>query len=238
MVSGTSSTDTGSKRTPPRLPRGPHADHVRRVLWKTSGHWDKYRDNMYIVEVESEATFALKPMNCPATPDLRQRAAQLPRPAAADERSRDSCTATRSRASLHGLMRVRPSRRTTPTCSAPRPDRGRGDRRDRLRARALRPLRARLPARALDRGPRSESATTSDVGPAPSRRCRRRSSGADVAVRDERGRRRLLRAEDRRAPDRRDRPRMAAGHGPARLQLARAVRPGRTPAPTTTTTGR
>ncbi len=33
-------------------------------LWKTSGHWDKYRDNMFITEYEDRA-MALKPMNCP-----------------------------------------------------------------------------------------------------------------------------------------------------------------------------
>src|SRR5207302_52479 len=34
-------------------------------LWKQSGHWDTYRDNMYITEVE-ERQMGLKPMNCPA----------------------------------------------------------------------------------------------------------------------------------------------------------------------------
>ncbi|HTI32860.1 MAG TPA: threonine--tRNA ligase [Miltoncostaea sp.] len=33
-------------------------------LWKTSGHWDNYRENMYFTEVE-EQSFAIKPMNCP-----------------------------------------------------------------------------------------------------------------------------------------------------------------------------
>jgi threonyl-tRNA synthetase len=33
-------------------------------LWMTSGHWQKYRDNMFVTEVE-ERQFALKPMNCP-----------------------------------------------------------------------------------------------------------------------------------------------------------------------------
>src|SRR5437773_2487805 len=34
-------------------------------LWKQSGHWDTYRDNMYVTEVE-ERQMGLKPMNCPA----------------------------------------------------------------------------------------------------------------------------------------------------------------------------
>ena len=33
-------------------------------LWKTSGHWDNYRENMYFTEVEGQS-FAMKPMNCP-----------------------------------------------------------------------------------------------------------------------------------------------------------------------------
>jgi threonyl-tRNA synthetase len=33
-------------------------------LWKTSGHWDKYRENMFVTESEDRA-FAIKPMNCP-----------------------------------------------------------------------------------------------------------------------------------------------------------------------------
>src|SRR5438270_5622620 len=34
------------------------------ALWKTSGHWDKYRDNMFVTEYE-ERQMAVKPMNCP-----------------------------------------------------------------------------------------------------------------------------------------------------------------------------
>jgi threonyl-tRNA synthetase len=33
-------------------------------LWKTSGHWDNYRENMYFTEIEGQS-FAVKPMNCP-----------------------------------------------------------------------------------------------------------------------------------------------------------------------------
>jgi threonyl-tRNA synthetase len=37
---------------------------VNKRLWEQSGHWDYYRDNMFMVEVE-EQLFSLKPMNCP-----------------------------------------------------------------------------------------------------------------------------------------------------------------------------
>ncbi len=33
-------------------------------LWKTSGHWDNYKDNMYFVEID-QCDYAIKPMNCP-----------------------------------------------------------------------------------------------------------------------------------------------------------------------------
>lgn len=37
---------------------------LNRELWERSGHWDKYKDNMYFTEID-ETDFALKPMNCP-----------------------------------------------------------------------------------------------------------------------------------------------------------------------------
>ena len=37
---------------------------VSEKLWRQSGHWDLYRDNMFLVEAENQ-TFSLKPMNCP-----------------------------------------------------------------------------------------------------------------------------------------------------------------------------
>jgi threonyl-tRNA synthetase len=37
---------------------------VSERLWRQSGHWDLYRDNMYLIESEGQ-TFSLKPMNCP-----------------------------------------------------------------------------------------------------------------------------------------------------------------------------
>jgi threonyl-tRNA synthetase len=36
-----------------------------RALWETSGHWQTYRENMFVTQTEDERIFALKPMNCP-----------------------------------------------------------------------------------------------------------------------------------------------------------------------------
>ena len=39
---------------------------VDRALWEQSGHWEKFREHMFIARVEDEdRTYALKPMNCP-----------------------------------------------------------------------------------------------------------------------------------------------------------------------------
>ena len=45
------------------LVQGPQVMKVD--LWKISGHYDNYRENMYFTEIENEA-YAIKPMNCPA----------------------------------------------------------------------------------------------------------------------------------------------------------------------------
>jgi threonyl-tRNA synthetase len=34
-------------------------------LWITSGHWEKFRENMFLIPIDEEHTYAIKPMNCP-----------------------------------------------------------------------------------------------------------------------------------------------------------------------------
>jgi len=75
-------------------------------LWKTSGHWEKYRDNMFLVEQE-ERSFGLKPMNCPGHmllfgSQLRSYRELPIRFAESSTLHRDEPTGT-----LHGLLRVR-----------------------------------------------------------------------------------------------------------------------------------
>ena len=36
-----------------------------RSLWEKSGHWEKFKENMFTVKTEDKRIFALKPMNCP-----------------------------------------------------------------------------------------------------------------------------------------------------------------------------
>src|ERR687894_31068 len=75
-------------------------------LFRMSGHWDVYRDNMYFTEVE-DRTFGLKPMNCPAHiqlyKDARHSYRDLPiRYSEAGLVHRHEPSGT-----LHGLLRVR-----------------------------------------------------------------------------------------------------------------------------------
>jgi threonyl-tRNA synthetase len=76
------------------------------ALWQQSGHWDKYRDNMYFTEVEGR-TMGLKPMNCPAHIQIyrnsRRSYRELPL------RLAEMGLVHRHEASgvLHGLLRVR-----------------------------------------------------------------------------------------------------------------------------------
>jgi threonyl-tRNA synthetase len=36
-----------------------------RSLWETSGHWENYQDNMFLIPIEEHTTYGVKPMNCP-----------------------------------------------------------------------------------------------------------------------------------------------------------------------------
>ncbi|MEM9500085.1 MAG: threonine--tRNA ligase, partial [Pseudomonadota bacterium] len=40
-------------------------DIMDRALWETSGHWQNYRENMFLAETQDDRDYALKPMNCP-----------------------------------------------------------------------------------------------------------------------------------------------------------------------------
>lgn len=75
-------------------------------LWKTSGHWHVYRDNMYFADIEGQP-MGLKPMNCPAHTQIfkRERRSYRDLPIRYAEQGlvhRDEPSGT-----LHGLLRVR-----------------------------------------------------------------------------------------------------------------------------------
>jgi threonyl-tRNA synthetase len=65
-----------------------------RTLWERSGHWAKYRENMFVAEVADEKkTLAIKPMNCPSPTAIFPSAWQSSAPAIATNRQAP-CTAS------------------------------------------------------------------------------------------------------------------------------------------------
>ena len=90
---------------------------VDRKLWEASGHWDKYRENMFITEVDEESeagahanekrTNALKPMNCPCHVQIYNRSLKSYRDLPLRLAEFGSCHRYESSGSMHGLMRVR-----------------------------------------------------------------------------------------------------------------------------------
>jgi threonyl-tRNA synthetase len=78
-----------------------------RSFWEKSGHWEKYRPNMFVCETEEGEVLALKPMNCPGHVqifDVGQRSyRELPIRMA----EFGACHRYEPSGSLHGLMRVR-----------------------------------------------------------------------------------------------------------------------------------
>ena len=90
---------------------------VDRKLWEASGHWDKYRENMFITEIDETAegsahanekrVNALKPMNCPCHVQVFNQGLKSYRDLPLRMAEFGSCHRYESSGSLHGLMRVR-----------------------------------------------------------------------------------------------------------------------------------
>jgi threonyl-tRNA synthetase len=79
---------------------------VDRALWEASGHWEKFRENMYTSESE-ERIFALKPMNCPCHVQIFNQGVTSYRDLPLRMAEFGSCHRYEPSGSLHGLMRVR-----------------------------------------------------------------------------------------------------------------------------------
>lgn len=85
---------------------------VDRKLWEASGHWDKYQENMFIVEVDEEharekAINALKPMNCPCHVQIYNQGLKSYRDLPLRMAEFGSCNRYEPSGALHGIMRVR-----------------------------------------------------------------------------------------------------------------------------------
>jgi threonyl-tRNA synthetase len=79
---------------------------VDSVLWQKSGHWDKFRQNMFISESE-ERPLAIKPMNCPCHVQIYNQGIKSYRDLPLRMAEFGACHRNEPSGALHGLMRVR-----------------------------------------------------------------------------------------------------------------------------------
>ena len=85
---------------------------VDRKLWEASGHWEKYQEHMFIVEVDEEharekSVNALKPMNCPCHVQIYNQGLKSYRDLPLRMAEFGSCNRYEPSGALHGIMRVR-----------------------------------------------------------------------------------------------------------------------------------
>ena len=85
---------------------------VNRKLWEASGHWEKYQENMFIVEVDEEGARekvvnSLKPMNCPCHVQIFNVGLKSYRDLPLRMAEFGSCARYEPSGALHGIMRVR-----------------------------------------------------------------------------------------------------------------------------------
>lgn len=79
---------------------------VDRALWEASGHWEKFRENMFISESEDKL-LAIKPMNCPCHVQIFKQGITSYRDLPLRMAEFGSCHRNEPSGALHGLMRVR-----------------------------------------------------------------------------------------------------------------------------------
>jgi threonyl-tRNA synthetase len=81
---------------------------VDRALWERSGHWEKFREHMFIAQVEDEdKVLALKPMNCPCHVQIFNQGIRSYRELPLRLAEFGSCHRYEPSGALHGIMRVR-----------------------------------------------------------------------------------------------------------------------------------
>ena len=79
---------------------------IDRTLWEASGHWEKFREHMFIAESE-DRILAVKPMNCPGHVQIFKQGIVSYRDLPIRMAEFGSCHRNEPSGALHGLMRVR-----------------------------------------------------------------------------------------------------------------------------------
>ena len=80
---------------------------VDRALWEKSGHWEKFRENMFTSVIEEDKILALKPMNCPCHVEIFKQGLKSYRDLPLRMAEFGTCHRNEPSGSLHGLLRVR-----------------------------------------------------------------------------------------------------------------------------------
>ena len=80
---------------------------VDRALWEASGHWEKFRENMFTSETHDGEILALKPMNCPCHVQIFNQGIKSYRDLPIRMAEFGCCHRYEPSGALHGLMRVR-----------------------------------------------------------------------------------------------------------------------------------
>jgi threonyl-tRNA synthetase len=80
---------------------------IDRSLWEQSGHWEKFRENMFIAQSADERLLAVKPMNCPGHVQIFKQGLKSYRDLPMRLAEFGSCHRNEPSGALHGIMRVR-----------------------------------------------------------------------------------------------------------------------------------
>jgi len=78
-----------------------------KALWETSGHWEWYRENMFVTQTEDDRVFAIKPMNCPGHVQIFKHGLKSYRDLPLRMAEFGAVSRYEPSGALHGLMRVR-----------------------------------------------------------------------------------------------------------------------------------
>jgi threonyl-tRNA synthetase len=82
-------------------------DMMERTLWEQSGHWEKFRENMYIAETPDEKVYCCKPMNCPGHVQIFKNGLKSYRDLPLKFAEFGKVHRYEPSGALHGIMRVR-----------------------------------------------------------------------------------------------------------------------------------
>ena len=80
---------------------------IDRTLWEKSGHWAKFKENMFLAKGDENKVLALKPMNCPGHVEIFKQGLKSYRDLPIRMAEFGSCHRNEPSGALHGIMRVR-----------------------------------------------------------------------------------------------------------------------------------